>query len=439
MPKCFYAKRYLLKPHERRLAAILQQNQLRSTEDLQEWNLIHRRKIVECAFNRIPFYQRKFSAFGFELGDMSDPDFFSKLPILEKEEIRENERDMVDPAFRNRKLPASTTGGSTGTPLRTLNDPRIPAAVLSWRMLNWWGVDVSDNSGYLYRAVPDGWRKAVQQIVLWPTRRAWISAANMSPERMEYFYRALARTNPRYLVGYVGAIDVFASFLEDRGYSLPSLQAVWTTSAPLPRIKREYVEHILGCKVYTQYGSCEFYWIAAECAEQRGMHIANDARHVEIVDGDRNLPCGEFGDIVVTDLLNHAFPLIRYRLGDQGHLLKEDCPCGLPFPLMDYVRGRITDTIWTREGIAIPGEYWTTIFDDYPETVKSFQVHQHADYSVTVRYEPRKGADIHPVLATVAGRIQSLYGSALALRFESALIEVNDNGKTRFVVSEVVR
>ena len=36
---------------------------------------------------------------------------------------------------------------------------------------------------------------------------------------------------------------------------------------------------------------------------------------------------GETGAILVTDLLNHAMPLIRYRIGDLA-LGGRSCPCG---------------------------------------------------------------------------------------------------------------
>jgi phenylacetate-CoA ligase len=262
----------------------------------------------------------------------------------------------------------------------------------------------------------------------------------MTPENMESFYRALGRIQPRYLVGYVGAVDVFARFMERQGYQLPGVKAVWTTSAPLPEVKRRYFEQVFGCKAYTQYGSCEFYWIAAECAEQSGMHIATDARHVEVVNAQNEpVPDGEWGDLIVTDLLNHAFPLIRYRIGDRGRLLTRRCPCGRPYPLMDYVRGRISDIIRVPGGGEVPGEYWTTIFDDFTDAIQSFQVHQQADLSVTIRYEPRPGAEADPVIAAVASRLERSFGPRLNVTFLRDVIELNDNGKMRLVTSDVPR
>lgn len=433
-------KRRLATPRDWSFGLALKANEALAMDSLAQLNRMRRVELVQFAFARIPFYRRKYAEAGIEARDLADPDAFARLPILERADIVAYEADLVNPDFRRDQLPVFTTGGSTGRPLKTYGDPRVPHAALSWRMLEWWGTGIHDNSGYLYRAVPVGWRRAAQKIALWPTRREWISAASMTPGRMESFYRALLRIRPRYLVGYVGALDVFARFLEERKYSLPGLQAVWTTSAPLPEVKRRYFENIYGCKAYTQYGSCEFYWIAAECHEQSGMHIATDARHVEVVN-ERNepVPDGEWGDLIVTDLLNYAFPLIRYRIGDRGRLLSGKCPCGRPFPMMGYVRGRISDVIHVPGGADVPGEYWTTIFDDFTDAIKAFLVHQNQDLSVEIRYEPYEGKDADPVVAAVAAKLRQSFGPSLQVVWKRVPVESNDNGKLRLVTSDAAR
>lgn len=402
-------------------------------------NLRLRRELVRMAFRDIPFYNNKYTAAGFTFADLEAPDIFEKLPILEKREVAEHSAWMIHPRYRSRRLPEATTGGSTGAPLKTYSDPHIPLHFMSWRMLGWWGVDIGAPSGYLYRNVPEDRDRFFQQAMLWPTRRDWLSAATMTPAKMEGFHRSLYRKRVEYLVGYVGAVDVFASFLRERSLTLPHLKAVWTTAAPLPEGKRGWLEEVFRAPVYTQYGSCEFYWIAAECAVKRGLHVGNDIRHVEVVRGASVVEDGEFGDIIVTDLVNKAFPLIRYRIGDEGRMLPERCSCGLPFPLLDYVRGRITESILTKSGARIPGEYWTTICDDLSASVKAFQVHQFRDRTVQILYQMHDGADAGPVIESLSARMKAQFGGDLDVRLVEGVVNVNENGKTRFVVSEAMR
>jgi phenylacetate-CoA ligase len=384
----------------------------------------------------VPYYQAKFSALGFEPGDLKSEQDFQSLPVLEKEDIRQHQDQLIaNNADRSRMRPA-TTGGTTGEPLSIYSDPRVPLSPMTWRMLEWWGVDISDNSAYLYRAVPRGLRRLASDLFLFPTRRKYIQAAHMDEARIQQFINQIRRTKPKYLVGYVGAINALADYLKKHNIGLPFIQVVWTTAAPLPELKRIYFEKTFGCPVFTQYGSVEFFMIAAECPEKSGLHIWEDIRKVEILNGMKSAEVGESGDVVVSDLTNYSFPLLRYRLGDRGCLLSAKCACGRCLPLMDYVKGRISDQIRLPEGGSIPGEYWTTIFDDYPKAIKSFQVYQRKDYSVEIRYEAHDDRAIKAVQA-VSKMLEKKIKGSFELKFIQAPVNTNENGKTRFVKSEL--
>lgn len=359
-----------------------------SADELSSVNWARRKSLVEHCAAKIPFYRASFKDIGFEPGDLRDESDWKRLPILEKEDIRENEAFLHDRAFRLNQLPVSTTGGTTGQPLKTYLDPRIHLASLSWRMMRWWGVLPSDNAGYLYRAVPTGGSRWVKDIALYPTKRAYISATAMSQENMRKFALRLSSIEPTYLVGYVGALEVFAAYCEANGHKFPSLKAVWTTASPLTENQRAEFDRVFEAQTYTQYGSCEFYWISAECRHRSGLHIGTDCRHVDVLDDAPNPSTDGFGDLLISDLQNYSFPLLRYRVGDRGRLLSQPCQCGLPFPMMDYVRGRISDNLTLEDGTTVPGEFWTTIFDDFTDTIASFQVRQAADLGITISYVP---------------------------------------------------
>ena len=424
-----------------RFARELRQNESLSFEELAELNWQRRRALVAFAFEKIPFYRRKYREAGFEIGDLKTPSDFSRLPVLEKSEIRLHRDELVNPAYSIEKLPVATTGGSTGIPLQTYLDPGVPLAVISWRMLNWWGVEPSDSSAYLYRAVPHGMKKFVQQLLLYPTYRCWLAANQMTENNMRNFVNAMKRHRVRYLVAYVGAAGILADYMEKADAHLSDLRAVWTTSSPLPEHTRLRLEKVFGAPVYTQYGSCEFYWLAAECREKHGMHIGTDIRHIDIVDSQDGTPCrtGEWGDILATDLCNHAFPLIRYRLGDRGRLLSERCRCGLPFPLMDYVRGRVSDNFELPSGIRIPGEFMTTLFDEDSEVIEAFQFRQLRSGEIVLRYKAISGREKDARIAVERARTNfcTVYPECeKLLSVSEEEININDNGKIRFIIRE---
>lgn len=437
--RLFDIKMGLLKRGSAAFARELEANERLSPDELAALNRKRRRELVRYAFSEIPFYRRKYSRAGFEPGDLEDQDCFGHLPILQKKEIRRCAEEILAPGCRFDELVATSTGGTTGEPLRTYRDAQLPLSVLSWRTLRWWGLEISDSSGYLYRAVPEGWRRAAQRVALWPTRRNWLSASAMTAERMARFCRALQRDRAVYLVGYVGAIEAFADHLVRGDQRIDSLEAVWTTSSPLPAGQRRFLERVFGCPVFIQYGSCEFYWVAAECRRQAGLHVASDVRHVEAVDGERPVAEGEWGDLVITDLIDRKFPLIRYRVGDRGRVLDRPCSCRLPFPMMDYVKGRTADSIVTSSGALVPGEFWTTFFDEFPDHVRSYRVHQTEDLAITVEYEPHRGVDCSGVVSAVRDRMASKFGEEIAPTFVETRVEADPEGKQRYVVSDARR
>jgi phenylacetate-CoA ligase len=412
---------------------------LKSREEIDSLRFARVKQVISHCAQNVPYYREVFRKIGLHPQDVSDWATFQQIPILEKEQIRERCADLRARNVPRRMFQRAVTGGSTGQPLEVFGDRRVPTSVLANRILNWWGVDVSDNCGYLYRAVPRGIRRRLIDAALFPTRRAYIHAAEMTPAKMQAFYDALRRMDATYLVGYVGAVDAFATFLEERGATVPSLKAIWTTAAPLPEFKRTWLERIFGCPVYTQYGSVEVGFIAAECAQKQGLHVFTDVRHLEVVAPDgSHTSDGSAGDIVVTDLINYAFPILRYRLGDRGRWLEGACACGRPFARMDYVQGRVSDQIYLPDGTIIPGEFWTTIFDDWPAAVKAFEVHQDETYDIVIRYQPageQAAAAVHAVQRQLVEKLRGLVN----LDFRQGVIDVNDNGKTRYVVSALAK
>ncbi len=77
------------------------------------------------------------------------------------------------------------------------------------------------------------------------------------------------------------------------------------------------------------------------------LHINEDAAVVEAVDDDDDaIKDGEWSErVLITNLLNHTQPLIRYLLDDRVRIDRAPCPCGSPFARVE-VEGRTDDTIY---------------------------------------------------------------------------------------------
>lgn len=65
------------------------------------------------------------------------------------------------------------------------------------------------------------------------------------------------------------------------------------------------------------------------------------------VDSDEPANLGEAGRIVITDLFNYAFPMIRYDTGDLGVM---EYPENGGFPKLKEIYGRVRDCVYTVDG-----------------------------------------------------------------------------------------
>eukprot|EP01089_Gocevia_fonbrunei_P008305 TRINITY_DN19971_c0_g1_i1.p1 TRINITY_DN19971_c0_g1~~TRINITY_DN19971_c0_g1_i1.p1 ORF type:complete len:168 (-),score=24.78 TRINITY_DN19971_c0_g1_i1:103-606(-) len=119
--------------------------------------------------------------------------------------------------------------------------------------------------------------------------------------------------------------------------------------------------------------------------------MMQDTVHIEFVD-DNNQPVqpNTIGKILLTDLTNYAFPLIRYEIGDEGKYKDHMCSCGRALPLMDNVRGRQSINIQTPSGLHIRGEHIMAMFEGFMKVFKEIQLRQESNYSVCIEYVPRK-------------------------------------------------
>ena len=436
----FLLKQRLFRPFALSNYRRLVKNQFLSTDELEDLNWRKRQRLVQHAYQKVPFYRDRFRQIGLNPADILHPDDWQQIPILTREDIIQNHKKLISSDCKSKDLIASTTGGTTGKPVKVFHDRRYPLETLGWRMLDWWGLRPGTDAAYAWRLIRS--RKSAQlinQIMWWPTKRFWLDASSMSENDITSFISTFNKVKPPLLQGYVGAIHHIAMFVEDNSIKIHSPKAVWVTASPVSQMQKNIIERVFRAPLYDQYGGGEIFWISAQCKEQNGLHIFYDARHIEFVDDCGN-PCspGNSGRIVLTDLENYVFPIIRYANGDLGRALPKQCSCGINLPLMDSVKGRESDMFKLPDQSVLSGDYLTTLFDDFPEVVYAFQVVQKEDYSITIRVAPNRQYDNwSQILDNVKNRLADKTRNQVPVNLEIVKDIPSDRGKTRFVISEI--
>lgn len=156
----------------------------------------------------------------------------------------------------------------------------------------------------------------------------------------------LNATQPTVLAGFPSALHPLAT--EVRAGRLKIFPR-WLASfaEPLLPETRVALEEAFGVPVGNFYATSEAGGVAGACRSGRGLHLADDLVIVEPVDvAGTPVPPGVRSDkIFVTNLWNHALPLIRYEVTDQIELLDldEPCPCGCTHRRIADPYGRLDD------------------------------------------------------------------------------------------------
>lgn len=358
-----------------RLSKFLEQSQWWPAERLREFQWGELRKLLKIAFESVPFYQRKYAAAGARLEDIRTWEDFQRLPILSREEVNQYREELFPASLKAEKLPHAT-GGSTGVPVRFYRtwesyDWRLAA---THRAYSWSGHRPGERTLYLWAApLPSHsrWADLKTRLQAVIERRLTVPTWLQNETLWQQAYQKACGFRPRYLVGYVSSLLGFARYLENRGLSIPSLQAVITAAEPLPHPVQRYLSEAFRAPVFQTYGSREFMSIGAECERHEGLHLNVENLVVETGAPAPDQP----GDILVTDLHNLGTVFIRYAIGDAGKLAARACSCGRGLPLLESVDGRIADRIELSGGRTVSGLFFVHLLKELPEILQ-YQVRQ---------------------------------------------------------------
>jgi len=324
------------------------------------------RRLLRHCESTVPHYAELLEETGVGRIEEDPRACLQRLPILTKEIIRANFCRLRSNDLPRRKWHLNTSGGSTGEPVRLVQDAdyddRSAAIGLFYNSLL--GCEVGEPVVKLWgseRDLQGGTKCRKARFFNWLTNTTWLNAFLMSPERMLGFIQTLNRLRPRLIVAYAQAAYELAQFAERERVSVAPQRAVLTSAGTLYPFMREKIASVFGCEVYNLYGSREVSDIACELPGLNGLWVAPWGTFVEIVDeAGRPVPPGTEGNIVVTCLTNYAMPLLRYWIGDRGSLLPDGTMAGHPgTQVLKHVTGRSVDVFRTRDQTLVDGEYFT--------------------------------------------------------------------------------
>lgn len=268
------------------------------------------------------------------------------FPVMDKMQFIKHYDEIKSVDFKEIELHKSSTSGSTGTPFVVLQNRAKRNRVLA--ELQYWGERV----GYRSHEKMIFFR-ASHPVPFWSMfwSNVWqYDIASMKKTRAEELFKLQSRKHPRALIAYASTFDyLVANWLEEGKTGAPSVRTVFSGSEVLTLTTRDRIEQFWpNAKAYSRYSNIENGMLAQECGEIGVFEICWASYYIEVLkfEVDEPAPIGELGRIVVTDLYNQAFPMIRYDTGDCGSL--EYGPDG--WLRLTNLTGRRVDFIYDTNG-----------------------------------------------------------------------------------------
>jgi phenylacetate-CoA ligase len=381
-------------------------------------------------------------------GPQQDPgEWLQHLPILTKDDIRANFANLQSTDLDRRKWFVNTSGGSTGEPVRLIQDAEYAdrSAALALFYNGLLGCEVGQPVVRLWgseRDLEEGTRSRKTRFFNWLTNATWLNAFQMSPKRMREFIETLNRLRPRLIAAYAQAIYELAQFAERERVEVKPQSAIFTSAGTLYPFMREKIAHVFGCPVYNLYGSREVSDIAWELPGSTGLWVSPWSNFLEIVDeAGQPVPAGTEGNIIVTCLTNYAMPLLRYRIGDRGALMavgeRASRPMTAGLQVLKHVSGRSVDVFRTRDNTLIDGEYFTHLLY-YRSWVSKFQVVQKSHAHIIFKLVKANGDPAKKELEEIAAGTRRVMGSDCRIDFDFLQeLPAHPSGKHRYTISEV--
>jgi phenylacetate-CoA ligase len=376
----------------------------------------------------VPFYRR----WAGQRPELTD------LPIMTKETIRQQPEAFLSDRFDAKTLVSSKTSGSSGEPFAFRQHRRALdySYACLWRALGRHGLRPGQRRVYLWGRShvfnPD--ERAVRRMSRRNRVRDWlnntlmIDAYELSDGNVDQAIARIEAFAPVYLHGYVSALYTVARRMLAQGRTLAHLhlRAAVTESEKLYDFQREALGQALACPILENYGSVEMGNIA-EMDVQGRLRPNEDLYVIETLAG---------GAAVLTHLMSHAHPFIRFKLGDLLEFAA-DVPGPLPYRVINQVIGRTLDLFPRPDGGYVHGMAMAHVLDPHLRYIRRYQLRQEQIERFRIKLEL---AEPLPQEASrrITDDLRRLMGAPVAVEIEAVQeIAPAASGKFRWVISDV--
>ena len=365
-----------------------------------------RKRIAVERARRSPFWRPRLE--GIDVGKLDDPEEWSKIPILTKDELRAMSDERFYESFctldGQEICEYWRSGGSTGKPLfypKTFEDILFNMVGFTRTFA---AAGIEDGANHrAHISTPLGvhpvghmWARAAQIVGM---GAVWAGSGASLPSVQQL--ALISSLKPTVWLGMSSYGLHLANLANSEGVDLAegSVSTMLCSAEALSAAKREKLERDWGARVFDCFGMTEISMLAAEGPSRQGFRIWADLAIFEVLDPDtgKPVPDGEPGHLVCTSLFgNNGAPFLRWDSGDIVIMNPAGGDDGAfsVFPTMRHAHR--TAGFFKLRGVNVNHQEFEDMMFGH-RSVNDFKLELIGDASglerLRVSVEPRRGAD----------------------------------------------
>jgi len=386
-------------------------------EELAQYQLNKVLLHLKYSYDKSPFYRRKFDEVGIKPEDIKTlEDYYQKVPFITKEEIIEAQGknppfgDMLAVDRKELSRLYWSPGPITSPFIKEDYDETAESIGKAYNKILGIGKgDIVDYTGTYNWVVgtllDEAFRKTGAAVIP--------GGAGMTDTHLD----VAKRLKTTVIFGFPTFLLRMEERAEEMGIDLKKdlfIRTIISGGEVLSLEGKNKLREAFGAQLSEIYGVADFPTAAIECPYGGGMHVLDDCVF-EIIDPETSahVPPKEGGEIVVTELVRKAHPIIRYRTEDLTEGLNlEPCPCGNPALRLKRILGRRGD-IPRVKGLFISPKEITQVLAKYPELGQFQMIVERPTIAdeLTIRIEYKKPIAIEDM----KGRLVSEFKEAIRI------------------------
>jgi phenylacetate-CoA ligase len=363
------------------ILAELRRTERLSHEEMRQLQLVRLQQLIRTAYEHSPYWRKVMDDLAIRPDHVRELNDIKRFPLLDKDTLRSQRESMV---WRDEgpRVMMVRTSGSTNEALEFYTSSTREAQINAARMRGheWLGVRRGERELYYWGSpIELSKQDRIKRIRDWLINDGLTNGFEVTPDRLKSYFEQWLRWKPKCIFGYpstfaltvtmAGSISLDLRELKHRG-----LAAIITTSEMLSDVDRKLIADGFGVPVYDSYGLREAGLIGHECSEGV-MHCMDEQLILETINPETLAPVDGEGELVTTNIVGPAFPIIRYSTGDIVTLSNEPCACGRTLSRVKISGGRAVEFIVTKAGKWVVGYSFIYIARSVKGIVK-FQVVQ---------------------------------------------------------------